>query len=187
MKYQCLSAIALLGISLTIGSGCKKSFLEGSPVGEELQSTYYSSPSEALAGLVAVYHNLDIETASVGDGSYSNKLGPLNSAGDECYAGGGSSTDMNPWQAWNTNTQTSALDPGWDFWDIDYQGIYRANLMLQVLAKGTVPGLSTALQSRYVAECQFLRAYFYFELVRLFKNIPLTLQPLTPSDMYAQV
>jgi hypothetical protein len=50
MKYHYhktvrLSAIALLGIALTIGSGCKKSFLEGSPVGEELQSTYYSTPS----------------------------------------------------------------------------------------------------------------------------------------------
>jgi hypothetical protein len=81
MKYHYhktirLSALAVLGIALTIGSGCKKSFLEGSPIGEELQSTYYSTPAEALAGLVAVYHNLDIETASVGDGSYSNKLGP---------------------------------------------------------------------------------------------------------------
>ena len=192
MKYHYhksvrLSALAVLGIALTFGAGCKKKFLEGSPIGEEVQSTYYQTPDQALAGLIAVYHDLDIETASVGDGSYSNKLGPLNSAGDECYAGGGSSTDMNSWQAWNTNTMSSALDPGWDFWDIDYQGIYRANLMLQVLAKGPVSGLSTALQSRYVAECQFLRAYFYFELVRLFKNIPLTLEPLTPSDMYAQV
>jgi hypothetical protein len=95
---------------------------------------------------------------------------------------------MNPWQVWNTNTMTAAVDPGWDFWDIDYQGIYRANLMLQVLdGKNTVPGLTAAVQSRYISECQFLRAYYYFELVRLFKNIPLILGPLTPSNMYTQV
>src|ERR1700735_3077810 len=117
---------------LMLGSGCKNKFLQGSPIGEELQSTYYSNPDQAFAGLVAVYHCLSIETASNGDGSYSNKLGPLNAAGDECYAGGGSSTDMNTWQAWNTNTMSAAVDPGWDFWDIDYQGIDRANLMLQV-------------------------------------------------------
>lgn len=174
-------AVALLG------SGCKKSFLQDTPIGEELQSNYYTTPSEVYSGLVAVYHDLSIETASNGDGSYSNKLGPLNSAGDECYAGGGSSTDMNPWQAWNTNTMTAAVDPGWDFWDIDYQGIYRANLLLQTLdGKNTIAGLTTALQSRYIAECQFLRAYYYFELVRLFKNIPLILQPLDPSNMYNQ-
>jgi hypothetical protein len=187
-KHIRISGIAVLATALVIlGPACKKKFLQGSPIGEELQSTYYSNPDEAFAGLVAVYHCLSIETASNGDGSYSNKLGPLNAAGDECYAGGGSSTDMNPWQAWNTNTMSAALDPGWDFWDIDYQGIYRANLMLQVLAGGPVPGLSTTLQSRYSAECQFLRAYYYFELVRLFQNIPLILQPLTPSNMYSQV
>jgi starch-binding outer membrane protein, SusD/RagB family len=180
--------LTILATALTIlGPACKKKFLQASPIGEELQSTYYSNPDQAFAGLVAVYHDLSIETASVGDGSYSNKLGPLNAAADECYAGGGTSTDMNPWQAWNTNTMTAALDPGWDFWDIDYQGVSRANLMLQVFAAGPVPGLSSALQSRYIAECQFLRAYYYFELVRLFKNIPLILKPLTPSDLYNQL
>lgn len=185
MKPYLTSLIIALA---ALGSGCKKSFLQDTPIGEELQSNYYNTPSEVYSGLVAVYHDLSIETASNGDGSYSNKLGPLNSAGDECYAGGGSSTDMNPWQAWNTNTMTAAVDPGWDFWDIDYQGIYRANLLLQILGgKNTIAGLSASLQSRYIAECQFLRAYYYFELVRLFKNIPLILQPLTPADMYNQV
>ena len=185
MKNKYLIKISVLAgcILLIAVTGCKKSFLQTPPKGLDLQSTYYSNPSEAFAGLVAVYHNLSIETANNGDGSYSNKLGPLNSAGDECYAGGGSSTDMNPWQTWNTNTMTAAVDPGWDFWTIDYQGIYRANLMLSVIKNG-VPGLSTALQNRYTAECQFLRAYYYFELVRIFKNIPLILTPLDPSNMY---
>ena len=185
LKYR---LVVLASALMLLGPGCKKTFLQGDPVGEELQSTYYSNPDEVFAGLVAVYHCLSIETASVGDNSYSNKLGPLNSAGDECYAGGGTSTDMNPWQLWNTNAMTAAVDPGWDFWDIDYQGIYRANLLLDILnGKTEVAGLSSTLQNRYIAECQFLRAYYYFELVRLFKNIPLILEPLTPANMYTQV
>ena len=188
MKNKNLKNIAIAGSLLltVIGSGCKKSFLQAPPIGENLQSTYYSNPSEAFSGLVAVYHCLSIETASNGDGSYSNKLGALNSAGDECWTGGGSSTDMNQWQVWNTNTMSAAVDPGWDFWNIDYQGIFNANLMLINLNNG-VPGLSSTLKSRYIAECQFLRAYYYFELVRLFKNVPLILTPLTPSNMYDQV
>lgn len=34
----------------------------------------------------------------------------------------------------------------------------------------------------YKAEGHFLRAYYYFDLVRLFGNVPLILTPLTPAD-----
>ena len=40
------------------------------------------------------------------------------------------------------------------------------------------------LKKRYAAEAMFLRAYFYFDLVRLFRNIPLTTEPIAPDEMY---
>jgi hypothetical protein len=69
------------------------------------------------------------------------------------------------------------------FWAQDYAGIYRANLLISKLAND-VPGLSAGNKERYIAECKTLRAYFYFELVRLFKNIPLSTEPISTADMY---
>jgi hypothetical protein len=40
------------------------------------------------------------------------------------------------------------------------------------------------LKARFNAEAKALRAYYYFNLVILFKNIPLLLEPLTATNMY---
>jgi len=40
------------------------------------------------------------------------------------------------------------------------------------------------LKTRFEAESKALRALYYFNLVRMFKNVPLILEPLTPADMY---
>ncbi|MGA1976782.1 MAG: RagB/SusD family nutrient uptake outer membrane protein [Bacteroidales bacterium] len=175
-------SILFIGL-LFAGTSCSKSFLEVTPKGESLESNYYQTPDQVFSALVAVYNNTNQETG-YGINWYANKLGPLNAAADECYAGGGGSTDMEAYQVWNNYPlMTSANAISSMFWERDYAGIYRANLLISKLA-GTVPGLADADKERYIAESKTLRAYFYFELVRLFKNIPLTLAPIATADMY---
>lgn len=175
----------LLFLSLVaLAAGCSKDFLSVEPKGLALETSYYKTRDEAFAGLVAVYNRLSVETGG-GDNTYSNKLGPLNSAADECWAGGASPTDMATWQAWNTYTLSGAVGPQAQFWKIDYEGIYRANLILQKIEGQTgIVGLTTDEQARFVAEAKFLRAYFYFELVRLFKNVPLITSPVGADELY---
>src|SRR5699024_2144370 len=50
-----------------------------------------------------------------------------------------------------------------------------------------VKGLDDATKKRYIAEAKFLRGYYYFWLVRLFKNVVLTTQPITTDEIYKQV
>jgi len=45
--------------------------------------------------------------------------------------------------------------------------------------------MDAALKARFGAETKTLRALCYFNLVRLFKNVPLLLEPLTTSNMYS--
>jgi hypothetical protein len=40
------------------------------------------------------------------------------------------------------------------------------------------------VKARFEGEAKALRAYYYFNLVRMFKNIPLLLEPLTATNMY---
>lgn len=176
-----LNSLLITGLFL-LGTSCRKSFLEVTPKGEVLESNYYQTPDQAFSALVAVYNATEAE-AGYGINWYANKLGPLNCAGDECYAGGGGSTDMATYQVWNNYTMTSANAISSKFWAMDYAGIYRANLLISKLDIA-VPGLSDSDKNRYIAECKTLRAYFYFELIRLFKNIPLTTTPISTAEMY---
>lgn len=59
------------------------------------------------------------------------------------------------------------------YWGGQYQGINRANLVVNNVP--AVPGLSDAMKSRLVGEARFLRAYFYFNLVRTFGGVPIIL------------
>lgn len=176
MKTYNIYFVALLAGSMLFNA-CSKDFVEVSPKGTALEDNYYRNAEEAFNALVAVYDPLGKET----DGTYSNKIGPLNSASDDCYAGGASSSDVPAWQVWNNFTVDPATGIQADFWKRNYQGVYRANVLLSKL--DGIP-MDEGLKARFFAECKFLRAYYYFDLVRLFRNIPLILSPLGASDIF---
>jgi hypothetical protein len=182
MKIKFIYYSILFTGLLLAGASCSKSFLEVDPQGQVLESNYYQTPEQVFSALVAVYNATEAE-AGYGINWYANKLGPLNCAADECYAGGGGSTDMAMYQVWNNYTMTPANAVSSKFWNMDYAGINRANILISKLAN-SVPGLSDNDKARYIAESKTLRAYFYFELVRLFKNIPLATEPISTADMY---
>jgi len=168
--------LILIAAGLFLGS-CTKEFLEVQPKGTSLEENYYQNAQEAYNGLVAAYDPLGTECGA----TYSNKLGPLNSASDDCYAGGATSSDVPAWQAWNNYTVDASVGIQGDFWSRNFTGVYRANILLSKL--DGVP-MDEALKARYIAEAKFLRAYFYFDLVRLFKNVPLFTSLVSPADIF---
>jgi starch-binding outer membrane protein, SusD/RagB family len=74
-------------------------------------------------------------------------------------------------------------------WSYDYEGIARANLAISYLtdaALTTKIGIAPALKDRLLGEAYFLRAFYYFDLVNNFGDVPLLLKPLKDfSDAYA--
>ncbi|MEI7896030.1 MAG: RagB/SusD family nutrient uptake outer membrane protein [bacterium] len=174
-KLNIFLSVMVLGVLIL--SSCSKSFLEVEPKGTTLETNYYKNADEAYKGLVSCYDPLGLECGK----TYSNKIGPLNSASDDCYAGGGSSSDVPAWQVWNNYTVDAATGIQGDFWNRNFTGVYRVNTLLSKL--GAV-SMSESLKARYAAECKFLRAYYYFDLVRLFRNVPLFTTPLAPSEYF---
>jgi len=180
-SYLFYTAIVLLGTGALVS--CKKSFLETTPKGEFLESNYYSTPDQAFAGLAAAYDPLVTETGGA-DGTYTDPLGPLNSASDDSYAGGGNNADTNDWQVWNDYQLTSSVGPQAGFWTINFLGVARANTILSKLGGA---GLSADIIKQYTGEALFLRSHYYFDLVRLFGNVPLIIGVLDPTKIYTQV
>ncbi len=177
MKIYLIQLCAFVAGMFFLNS-CSKDFLEVTPKGTALEANYYKNAQEAYNGLVAAYDPLGTECGA----TYSSKIGALNSASDDCYAGGGSSSDVPAWQAWNDFSVDPSVGIQADFWSRNFTGVYRANLLLSKL--GGVP-MDTALKARFIAESKFLRAYFYFDLVRLFKNVPLFIQVLAPGELFS--
>jgi len=181
MKKSLIYLLSFAG--LLIFSSCNN-LLDVKPKGLQLESNYYQTPDQAFAALTAAYNPIGWE-AGGSDNTYIPLLGPLNSASDECYAGGGGPTDMGFWQVWNNYTVSPAVGPQAGFWDRSYTGIYRANLLLQKI--DGVKDLDASTKKRYIAEARFLRGYYYFWLIRLFKNVPLITKPITTDQIYNQV
>lgn len=66
-----------------------------------------------------------------------------------------------------------------EWWTGNYQGIYRTNIAIT-----NIPDIdmNTGLRERLIAENHFLRAYYYFNLVRGFGGVPLITEPLSPDE-----
>jgi len=176
--YITYTAACLLGLQLF--NSCTKDFLEVQPKGSILESNYYKNATEIFNGIIAAYDPLGAETGN----SYTSRAATLNSASDDTYAGGGSSSDMTAWQAWNNFTVDASIGPQEDLWDTRYTGVYRTNLILSKI--DGVPDLSEEDAARYMAEAKFLRAFYYFDLVRLFGNIPLITESIPTEEIFNQ-
>ena len=81
-----------------------------------------------------------------------------------------------PWQ--NLLHSSSNLRV-YELWQQHYAGVYRANVAIDRIPTVSFPKDPTnqALQARYIGEAKFLRALYYFNLVRLYGDVPLITKP----------
>jgi hypothetical protein len=156
------------------------------PKGLVSESNYYQTPEQVESALIGAYNPVGWQsgTTQSSGATWFNVLAPLNAASDECFAGGGGPTDFIEIQLWNDYNLSAAQGPQSAYWDRSYAGINRVNLLLSKINE--VEGLSDSKKKRFIAEAKFLRGYYYFWLIRLFKNIPLITTPLNQQEIYQQ-
>ncbi|QNP52219.1 RagB/SusD family nutrient uptake outer membrane protein [Hymenobacter qilianensis] len=96
---------------------------------------------------------------------------------------GVSSQGVRDWDAINNFNTTLSVSPYMsDTWASDFGAIFRANTMLdQLKANGSV--VSEGLRLRYEGEARFLRAFHYFDLVRMFGRVPVIDKALLPQEV----
>ncbi|SEW54302.1 RagB/SusD family nutrient uptake outer membrane protein [Chitinophaga arvensicola] len=177
MKRKSFKYIIALAASMQLLSACSNKFLDVSPKGNFLESNYYQNQTQAFNGLIAAYDVLGWKS-----GGFVTKIGVLDAASDDHFAGGGSSTDIMAYQAVTTwSALTPATGPQDVLWQKGFAGVFRVNTLLAKL-----PGvpMDENLKKRYAAEAKILRAYYYFDLVLFFRNIPLLTAPVNTADMY---
>ncbi|MDP2089429.1 MAG: RagB/SusD family nutrient uptake outer membrane protein [Flavobacteriaceae bacterium] len=172
---QRIKFLIITAITIVVAVSCSTDFLEVEPKGLPLEVNYYKTEEEAKAGLIAVY-----DLMRKNSGGFENMITMFNAGSDDHFAGGGGPSDGAGIQSFSNYTIDANTVPR-SFWSDYYRGIYRANILLQKLPD--VP-MDVAVKARFTAETKALRAFYYFNLVNMFKNVPLILTPLAASEIY---
>lgn len=160
-----------MAIMLFLQFGCKKSFLDVPPQGQQPQVEFWKTSADATAAVTAMYGNLR-EWKQVAFAPIA-----IESLGSDDAEKGSSPGDASFMNNFDNFTATSTEGQISDFWAGQYQEINFTNQVLD-----NVPGITmdANLKARYLAEAKFIRAYAYFRLVRAFGGVPLRLH--LPKD-----
>ncbi len=165
-------ALALLQVS------CSEEFLELEPKTGQVEANYYQNEEQALLAVTAVY-----DAYSVQNWQFAPTMSDIFS--DDAFCGGSNISDMSQWQEMEMFKMTPTNGAATDLWNRCYSGIYRANLYLE--KQENVAWETEGLKERLEAETLFLRAYFYWDLVRHYGYTPIITEVLPSVDDYKSV
>ncbi|MEO7119570.1 MAG: RagB/SusD family nutrient uptake outer membrane protein, partial [Ginsengibacter sp.] len=178
-KFKFISKLSFAFFLIFPFCSCKKTFLDVSPQGQITESSIANDPNIARKLVTGVYNQLY-------QGGFGNDVHGIifcmatDVASDD--ADKGSTADDQAPQATGFDNFTSDLNSTNYYvdrlWNGHYQVISTANQALDKLDKSLFDHVT---KRTLIGEVKFLRAYIYFNLVRLFGGVPLILR--VPTDL----
>jgi len=165
MKKLNIILLTVLPMMLLMTS-CLDNFLNVEPVSETYSAKFWKTELEARTGLNSIYADFQNNFKGM------NYIGWYELRSDNCYGipqGGSflySEVNMN-------KIYPSHPCSNWNVW---YKSISMANIAIYYIQK--MPNISEIKQNNLLAEAYFLRAYCYFNLVRIWGNVPIVVKPL---------
>ncbi|MFN8356823.1 MAG: RagB/SusD family nutrient uptake outer membrane protein [Spirosomataceae bacterium] len=168
-----LSLVAIAFMAVTIYS-CSDSFLDTPPQAALSNSTLASSKSGVDATLIAAYKSLEGWTGDWGVGPWgaapTNWI--FNGASDD-YHKGSEPGDGDGFLAFQLLQWNPADDALRQKWIADYEGINRANSSIRTANEFLSKNAGEASYvNNHIGQALFLRAYYHFDLYKIFKNVP---------------
>ena len=192
MKRFKLNIIIAGALTLGLFSSCSDSFLTTVPKTSLLDENFYKTEADAEMALVGCYDGYQLTSSGF----------PIylvaEVASDECFGGTGANDGRGYQMIDRLDKSQSPADNNVfnDTWIKYYKGIFRCNNLLQKLPgiakwNSSNDTVNNITKKRIEGETRFIRALMYFDLVRMFENIPLLAAPSTanipqanPTDVY---
>jgi len=162
--------LLILAVGIFCLASCDK-FLDKTPY-DSIGTESELSSSDAVSLVNAAYQPLQWPKL------YNMRIWSTDVVAGESSVGAGGGTDGIETVQLSNFTADPANGAAVDVWRSN-PGILRANLALSVLPDTQ---MDEDLKSRLMGECYFLRAHYYFILVRFFGDVPLRTKPLFASD-----
>ncbi len=158
MKFI-LKPILFIFITITLYSCAKDSFVDTSPEYSINSESYFNTEDDYQQALIGAYDMLQSTYLNV-------IIGEI--ASDNTLCGGENANDVTAWQEIDDMIHSTVNDQLRNIWNWMYAGINRCNYIFEFQDKIEFEG-----KDHVLGQTSFLRAYYYFELVKFFGDVPL--------------
>jgi hypothetical protein len=165
-----ISIVLIIAVTI-LAASCKKD-LNQTPISSATTVTFYKQPSDFIQAVNAAYNALR---------GYPDRMLFLSEVrSDNIYPTNDVGRDPDP-----INNFAVGIAPNTyveEAWTTDFSGIFRANTVLDQIEKNGSYIANVALATRLTAEAKFLRAFFYFDLVKLYGKVPVVDHPVLANE-----
>ncbi len=170
--------LALLSMGMT---SCSASFLDVESKKESTSDNFYRTENDAWRALIGCYDGWQCTSSCAQCAFYfASEV-----MADECFGGVGN-TDPRNFQVldrFDANQSPSDMNILETEWKNYYAAVYRCNELLA--HEGQISWSSEETKGTYLGECHAIRALCYFDMVRLWGNIPLFTEPVNENRAQA--
>lgn len=168
IKYILMSIMAV-GLS-----GCSD-FLDLSPISQANENSFYQTEEDFETAMNSVYNTL---YTIYGPQSLPSYYGEMASDNAYCNETAGNYTDKISLSEHQNLTAANSIVE--EFWNTYYESMFKINNVISKLESADFDK-----KSQIEGEARFLRALYYFDLVRAFGDVPLVLTPISVTEAYA--
>lgn len=166
-----MKKIFIIAIISTLFISCSSDSLDQAPISSLGSNGFYSNPAEFESAINGTYSALRFYP--------NNQFHLLEVRSDNMYAITGSGVRAyEPINNFENTIETNGYIS--DIWNTNYTGILRANTILEELNEEVVS--DNATRNRMEGEAKFLRAFFFFDLVKTYGKVPLMDKVYSPSE-----
>ncbi len=159
-------------------SACNKDFLDLKPLDQSSVALSYQTPDDAN---LAVYGIYDVTQQGMSDLAVLTERTTDNATTQPSVGGAAGAGNLREIILYRFTTENSYMENLYTIW---YRGIAASNQLIERIDGITFP--NPALKEQYIGEAKFLRAYFYFNLVRFFGGVPVSLTEIKdPGEAFA--
>jgi hypothetical protein len=155
--------------------GCSSDFLDKAPISNANEVNFYKSQKDIEIALWSAYNSL---YTLYGPESLPSFYGELMS--DNVYSDNAAGR-IQDYESFELHTMAIDNELVFNFWNNYYKAIYIVNNIIASAEK-----LDFANRDALIGEAKFLRALYYFDMVRAWGDVPLVITPISIADAYAQ-
>jgi starch-binding outer membrane protein, SusD/RagB family len=163
----------LIVSGFSVLAGCED-FLEIKPQGQLTQEDFPTNQADALLATNAAYSTLRSWNY------HSGGFPILDIMSDDAHKGSNPNDGLNTVGPYDNFTHTPTQDGLDRWWASLYQGIKRANVVVEKVPEIE---MDNNLKNRYIGEARFLRGLYYFDLVRAWGGVPLVTTTVVPLQL----
>ncbi|GAA0890467.1 RagB/SusD family nutrient uptake outer membrane protein [Fulvivirga kasyanovii] len=178
-----LNKYLLVLLVIVLSTGCTDDFLDTEPKTTLTDDSFYQTKEDAELAIVGCYDGIQqLYASGVAFPILSEVLS------DNCFGGTGNTDALNfrVLDEFDLSVSSGEVNILNNNWIAYYKAIYRINVLLQKLDQINWEG-DEAYRNSIEAQARFLRAYCYFDMVRIWEKVPLITEPTTGNISQAEV